>query len=292
MADNSKVALAAYTFKLGRVTKEEEQYIIANIEVMTLDELSKEMNRDVKTLQKVLKRISVSDDSTIAAAAKQVKSRPYWNELENQFNSEELQLFVEHWHNIVAQFKNDTFYTEELQIVEVIKLEILSNRILTDQNRVRKDIEQIEKDIIKERKDDGVSPSSIDRIRLLETRATQLYISLTQYFSDYEKLLTHKKKSMTDIKGSRADRIKQLESSRESFAGWFRNLMLNPVERRNLGQWMEKMRIATDYEVIRLSEYHQYENKELDLPLLTPESVLLEHKEEIEIEEKETEDEV
>ena len=282
-----------YTFKLGRITKDEEAFILANIEDMTLEDLSKELNRDVKTLQKVLKRISISDNSTIAATAQAVKGRPYWNELEKQFNSEELALFVQHWHNITSQFRNDTFYTEELQIVEVIKLDILSNRILTDQNKVRKDIEQTEKDIIKERKDDGVSPASIDRIRLAETRMTQLYISLNQYMSDYEKILNHKKGMMKEIKGSRSDRIKQLESSRESFAGWFRNLMLNPVERRNLGQWMEKMRIATEYEVIRLSEYHKYENKEYDIPLLTPESVLAQEKQiaEEKTREKEPEDE-
>lgn len=278
--------LDTYTFKLGRVTKEEEAFILANIETMSLEELSKELNRDVKTLQKVLKRIAISDSSTIASAAQQVKTRPYWNELENQFNSEELQLFVQHWHNIVSQFRNDTFYTEELQIVEVIKLEILSNRVLTDQNKVRRDIEQTEKDIIKERKDDGVSQASIDRIRLAEQKIVQLYIALNQYMSDYEKILGHKKGMMKEIKGSREQRVKQLESSRESFAGWFRNLMLNPVERRNLGQWMEKMRIATEYEVIKLSEYHKYENKEYDIPLLTPESVLLEHPEEKENEEE------
>lgn len=283
--------LEDYTFKLGRITKEEESFILANIETMSLDELSKELNRDVKTLQKVLKRLSVSDDSTIASAAQQIKARPYWNELENQFNSEELQLFVQHWHNIIAQFRNDTFYTEELQIVEVIKLDILSNRILTDQNKVRKDIEQTEKDIAKERKDDGVSQPSIDLIRMLETKMTQLYISLNQYMSDYEKILNHKKTMMKEIKGSRADRIKQFESSKESFSGWFRNLMLNPIERRNLGQWMEKMRLATDYEVIKLSEYHKYENKEYDIPLLTPESVLLEHPEEKELEEEEKNEE-
>jgi len=279
------MSLEDYTFKLGRVTKEEETFILANIESMSLEEISQKLNRDVKTLQKILKRLTISDDSTIAAAAQQVKTRPYWNELENQFNSEELQLFVQHWHNIVSQFRNDTFYTEELQIVEVIKLEILSNRILTDQNKVRKDIEQTEKDIMKERRDDGTSQASIDKIRLAETKITQLYIALNQYMSDYEKILNHKKNMMKEIKGSREQRIKQLESSRESFAGWFRNLMLNPSERRNLGQWMEKMRIATDYEVIRLSEYHKYENKEYDIPLLTPESVLLENELEKEVKE-------
>lgn len=267
-----------YPFKLGRVTKEEEEFILANIEAKTLDELSSELNRDVKTLQKILKRISISDNSTIAATAQQVKTRPYWSELEKQFSSDELELFVQHWHNIVYQFKNDTLYTEELQIVEVIKLEILSNRILTDQQKVRQSIDKVDKEIAKERRDDGSSVDSRNKITLLETKMTQLYIALNQYMSDYEGTLKHKKDMMKEIKGSREQRIKQLESSKESFAGWFRNLMLNPEERRNLGMWMEKMRLATDCEVERLYEYHQYENKEFDRPFLTPESVMLEER--------------
>lgn len=271
-----------YEYKLGRITHKEEEYILENIGKKTIEEIGKELNRDVKTLQKILKRIAISDNSTIVASARQLKDKPYWKELERQFSPLELELFVDHWYNIISQFKHDTFYTEELQIVEVIKLDILSNRILTDQHQVRLDIEQTEKEINDEKRRDGQSDSSKATIMMLETKLTQLSISLNQYMSDYESMLKHKKDMMKEIKGSRAERIKQIESSRESFTGWFRNFIINPDQRKEIGEWVEKMRIATDYEVVRLSEYHKYENGEYDLPLLNAETVKLieEHKDE------------
>lgn len=269
-----------YEYKLGRITHKEEAYILENLGDKTIEEIAKELNRDVKTLQKIVKRIAISENSTVVATSRQLKDKPYWKELEKQFSPLELELFVQHWHNIVNQFKHDTFYTEELQIVEVIKLEILSNRILTDQHQVRLDIEKTHDEIITEKKRDGSSDSSKAMIMILETKLTQLNIALNQYMSDYESMLKHKKDMMKEIKGSRNDRIKQIESSRESFTGWFRNFIINPEQRKEIGVWVEKMRLAADYEVVRLSELHKYENGEYDLPILNSETVkLIEEKE-------------
>ena len=49
--------------------------------------------------------------------------------------------------------------------------------------------------------------------------------------------------------------------------------MSNPEARHEMGVEMEKMRLATNAETERLSEYHKYEDGTIDQPLLTPDSV-------------------
>ena len=49
--------------------------------------------------------------------------------------------------------------------------------------------------------------------------------------------------------------------------------MTNPEIRQELGIEMEKMRMAMNKEAERLSEYHTYEDKIVDQPFLTPDSV-------------------
>ena len=78
---------------------------------------------------------------------------------------------------------------------------------------------------------------------------------------------------LKDLKATREQRIKRLEDSRETFIGWVQNLMTNPEIRQELGIEMEKMRMAMNKEAERLSEYHTYEDKTIDQPFLTPDSI-------------------
>ncbi len=48
--------------------------------------------------------------------------------------------------------------------------------------------------------------------------------------------------------------------------------MSNPETRREMGESMEKMRLAMGIEKDRLSEWHQYEDHLVDQPFLTPDT--------------------
>ena len=77
---------------------------------------------------------------------------------------------------------------------------------------------------------------------------------------------------LKDLKATREQRIKRLEDSKQTFIGWVRNLMSNPETRREMGESMEKMRLAMGIEKDRLSEWHQYEDHLVDQPFLTPDT--------------------
>lgn len=260
--------MTASNFKTGRFSFEEEQFILDNVDKMSPADMAKELNRELKAVMKVMARIAVSDKTEVAAAAAQLKAKPYWSRIEAQFDKTEQELFVQHWHNISGQFKNDSLYTEELQIVEVIKLEILMNRTLVDQYSTRVQIDSL-RDQHKKEKDANKKVQ-------LESQLVALQISLTQSFRDYKDLLNEKKGMIKEIKGSREQRVKQLESSKETFGGLMRELILDPRERNRIGRHIEKMRLATQVEWERLSDMHQYENGEYDRPLLNADTINLE----------------
>ena len=50
--------------------------------------------------------------------------------------------------------------------------------------------------------------------------------------------------------------------------------MVNKELSDTIGFEMEKMRLAMESEKAKLSEYHEYEDKQVDQPFLTPDSVL------------------
>ena len=86
--------------------------------------------------------------------------------------------------------------------------------------------------------------------------------------------MQYKKNTMLkELKGTREQRIKILEDSKETFAAWVRALIQDKGMRKEIGANMEKMRLAMEKEKVRLSEFHKYEDGLIDQPFLTPETV-------------------
>ena len=104
--------------KTGRLSRAEWHYIEENAEKMTPEEIAENLEREVEPVIKYLKRIGKTVNKTQALTVQaeyDIKSRPYWKELKLQFSEEELELFLYHWKQIVAQFRKDVLATEELE---------------------------------------------------------------------------------------------------------------------------------------------------------------------------------
>jgi hypothetical protein len=214
-------------------------------------------------------RVGISNEE---AAAFSLEERPYWHELTNQFTSEELELFKYHWSRIIAQFKDDVFPTEELQVVDVIKLEILMNRCLKSNKDNINEMNVIEKMIRDERALDKDQRDQ-DYLMNLERQMAALRASQESLNRDYRELQSKKASMLREMKGTREQRIKRLEDSKQSFVSWIASLIQDPDLMKQYGIEMEKMRLAMKKEEERLSAFHKYEDGQIDQPFLTPETV-------------------
>ena len=186
---------------------------------------------------------------------------------------QELEMFVFHWKRIVSQFRDDVLPTEELQVIDAIKLELLMNRALKEQQANMVAIEEIEKDI-EDEKDKSPGDRDIDYIFNLERQVAVHRAAQESIARDYKDLQTKKNAMLKELKGTREQRIKRLEDSKETFASWIQALVQHPDMREELGVEMEKMRLSMEKERVRLAEYHKYEDGLVDQPFLTPDSVL------------------
>jgi hypothetical protein len=111
------------------------QFIEANAEVLSIDQIASKLDRDPDSVKDwISKNIGFSaKQKKEAAVANELKAKPYYRELKYQFSEEELEMFEFHFKKMWSQFKDDVFHTEEMQIIDTIKLEILMNRILKSQ---------------------------------------------------------------------------------------------------------------------------------------------------------------
>ena len=259
--------------KKGRFSKAEQQFIRENCTSLSSEQIANQLNRDPDSIESYVKQKlgSTATDKREIEASYDLKSRPYWTDLQDQFSKSELDILLYHWGRIIAQFRDDVLPTEELQVIDAIKLEVLMNRALKNQQTNMLDIQRYE-ELITDEKGKPLELQDKDYIFNLERQIAVCRAAQDTLGRDYKDLQTKKASMLKDLKGTREQRIKRLESSKETFIGWIRNLMTNPDAKRELGIEMEKMRLAMNKEQDRLTEWHEYEDKTVDQPFLTPDT--------------------
>ncbi|NBP00561.1 MAG: hypothetical protein EBU90_10635 [Proteobacteria bacterium] len=256
----------------GRISKEEERFISKSIDHMTIEDMAKELDRDVYSLEQFVKRKLKHGLSVEEEVAFSLEDRPYWIELKTQFTEDELELFKYHWSRIIAQFKDDVLPTEELQVIDVIKLEILMNRCLKSNKdniallTTYDELLRTERSLEKDQQDQ-------DYIINIERQSASVRASQESLNRDYRELQAKKASMLREMKGTREQRIKRLEDSKQSFTSWVAHLIQDPETMKQYGIEMEKMRLAMLKERERLSAYHKYDDGIVDQPFLTPDTV-------------------
>jgi|TARA_B100000676_G_scaffold141614_1_gene140232 hypothetical protein len=260
--------------KKGRLSKEDMAFIEANAEVLSPEEIAETLDRDPKGIHDWISRnIGFSaKQKKEAAVANELKSKPYYRELIHQFAAEELEMFEFHFKKMWSQFKDDVFHTEEMQIIDTIKLEILMNRILKSQQENQTQIVTYET-LVREEKAVDKDQRDMDYIIQLERQVAVLRASLETLSKDYKDLQARKATMLKDLKGTREQRIKAIEDSKQTFAALVKQIATDEAFRTQIGIDMEKMRLAMENEKERLSEYHTYEDGAVDQPFLTPETL-------------------
>ena len=260
--------------KKGRFTKTEQEFIRNNHREMSNLEIATHLDRDPISIQSYIKEKignNTLDDREIEALH-DLQSRPFWKDLQKQFSEEELQSLLYHWSRIITQFRDDVLPTEELQIIDAIKLEILMNRALIGQQTNMRSIGEYE-ELVTVEKSKSLEIQDKDYIYNLERQIAVCRAAQDSLTREYKDLQTKKASMLKDLKATREQRIKRLEDSKQTFIGWVRNLMSNPETRQQMGTDMEKMRLAMEAEKKRLSEYHKYEDGNIDHPFLAPATV-------------------
>lgn len=258
--------------KRGPWSKEEKQFIADHAAKMDSTSIAAVLHRNAEAVSKYIRTHHANSFTEKAKHAEyDIQKSPVWSDLKKQFSSEELDMFLYHWGRIISQFKDDVYPTEEMQVIDTIKLEILMNRAITQQQQLMQDIAGLETVLEVER---GEQEPDQPRINNVERQIGVLRAAQDSLHRDAQDMLKEKSRILDKMKATRDARIKHLESNKNNFLKFMRDIVEDHSMRSRLGQDMEKMRLATQVEYQRLSEWHTYEDGELDQPILTPDNVL------------------
>lgn len=260
---------------VGRMSREHLQYIKDNAATKSYVEIATDLNRDPKGIQKAMIKLgiqpSLSAKTYNILNVVRIEDKQFWPMLCKQFTADELEIFRFQWGKMVEQFKSDVLPTEELQMLDVIKLEILMNRNLDEQHKSRNELDKMEQEHRAEL--DLGENSNLVRCENLSHQIIALRTSQASLTKQFQELQNGKNNILKEMKATRSARQLSKASSRESFLAWMNDIVNDAEKRRELGIHMAKFRLATIDEEIRLAAWHKYEDGMVDQPLLTPETV-------------------
>ena len=138
----------------------------------------------------------------------------------------------------------------------------------------KENIEQISlyEHMIQDERSQDKDQQDMDYIINLERQVASLRASQESLNRDYRELQAKKGSMLKEMKGTREQRIKRLEDSKQSFTSWVAAMMQDPDRMKQYGIEMEKMRIAMNREKERLSQFHTYDDGVVDQHFLTPDT--------------------
>ena len=268
--------------KRGKLSLEEEQAIRQLLtQGKSFESIAAELNRTTRTIRKYCDE----NDLTYQGMSEEVfdetlllqslKGKPYWAEVEKQFSREEQEYFAITWVKLMKQLREDVLYSEELTIKQWISLEIMANTVLENRKKATEQIDRLQQ-IVDEQYRLSEEHRDVELLVRVETELSMLRNSQSAYTTEYDKILGKIERYQRELKAARADRVKRIEDSKSSFAGFLKSLEDEDI-RRSHGEEIEINRIAMEVAKQRLSEWHEYEDGQVDQPFLTPETVKDDH---------------
>ena len=264
--------------KRGQLGLEEQEFIRDNIDSLSIEQIAEALNRTVKPVQRYVTESKIGikskdEEETDKTLRRKLHAKTFWVEIEKQFDKStgELQYFEDTWIGLVKQFREDVLPAEELQIKQFITIDILINRSMKERKRHIADTEKLQEEVDREYK----LPEDVrdgPKLANLETQLSFARNSIANYTNEYTKLLNEQQKISKDLKATREQRIKRIEDGKSSWIGLIRMLEDEEIREKE-GREMEIMNMSVEQQIKKLSEYHEYQDGEVDTPLLTPETV-------------------
>ena len=270
--------MASSPKKRGQLSLDEESFIKQNFHSLTVEQIADKLNRSTAPIKRFALEnnlYSSPDENNEKDTIRQkLRGKSFWQEITKQFDNEsgELDYFEEIWINLIKQFREDVLPAEELQIKQFITIDILINRSMKERKRHIAETEKLQRLVDKEY-EKPEEQRDIPKLANLDTQLSFARNSIASYTNEYTKLLNEQQKISKDLKATREQRIKRIEDGKSSWTGLLRMLEDEEIRERE-GREMEIMNMAVNKAKQSLYEYHTYQDGSVDMPILSPESVL------------------
>lgn len=261
----------------GRINKEYLQVIKDNINI-GYDGVAALIGRSRSAVIDFCKRYDIKphvnatkEEARRDTIKHELQRESFWQQIKPQFSIKEAEYFIDQYVNHIIQFERTAkvTHTERMQVMHLIRTDILLDRTLLRQKEYVDQLELIKNEI--ERKSADTAPNK-EEIKGLN----DLYNAYNAAFATFSKeaaILQDKVEVMRkNLNITREQRTKNIQEANSSF-GSFVEALEDEITREREGAAMNIFRAAVEKERRRLMQYHIYVDGESDIPLLNSEAI-------------------
>lgn len=263
--------------KGGSFTNEERQFILDNQDTMSVDDIGKQLNRKPLLIEKFIQSHTTLPTADNKGARSHLRRSSFYKHLQQEFTPDELEYIQEQYVKYVQQLKEGVAATEEVQLLSLIKVEVLQQRNLKNKQKISDNAgryQQMVNDMMvsvsgnfaKLDKDDQQKimdlNNSIQACMNAEGAKTNEYIELQKQHNELTKKLM----------ASRDQRVNEIVSMKTTWSGYMKQLQDRDKQMEE-SRRLNITKLATEREFERLSQPHRYADKSVDNPVLMAEVV-------------------
>lgn len=256
----------------SKLSKEEEQFILNNLDKIPDEEIAKKMGQSIEVVKLVRLRSPVLKTYNDNEAIEQLHSKHYWKEIKKILLGGEVEYFEKEWLQLMSQFSNaEIVYTDEMQIKDLIITEIFLGRNLSKRKDIIRDQGSLTNNIREEEnKEEDVR--DLNQLAIMRREMAALEASLQSLDKNQQGYEDRKDSLLKALKATREARLKQMEDRGKNFFGLIKYLNERDAREKE-GRWMDLMDKATEKSYNDLTQVVQYEDGSLDCPILDPDMV-------------------
>ena len=271
------------SLKRGKYSKGEAEFVIKNALTMSARQIAKQLGRDVISVENLMKKRNLKsvnteeEENELKRLQGVLHTSPHWNKILLALTEKEIPMFESDWVQVIKQFGEDVWYTEELYIVDWLLLNIKKYRTYKLEKEALQQIENTE-DLLEFEYEQHEEDRDKSLVKQLEQELALQKAALSQHTTALKSILERIEKISEKLKANREER-RDVKVSDDTYWGYIK--MLEDEEfRKKESRQAQLMSLAEQKAREKLYEYHQYADGELDIPLLTPEIVIRKHEEE------------
>lgn len=269
--------------KRGTVSAEERAFVVKNKDKLSPTEIAQALNRSVELVCGLLDEERVTRHTPERAAIRdEFRLSERYTRLTKELSRDELAFFEEEYMKLVGQLQdgNDVLPSEETQITDVIKFDILKSRNMVARRRALDDIARLE-NVLEQfwgRFPDPASMQDTDRafINALDLQLRQAREAEQDRSGEYVKLQERQDALMKSLKSTRDQRFKEVTNTKETVLSLLKKLMRDEKVRAQEGRETALVELASLKERRRLGQEIKYEDGGVDRPILSADTVDIE----------------
>ncbi|HEX5186479.1 MAG TPA: hypothetical protein VFV86_06275 [Nitrososphaeraceae archaeon] len=258
--------------KGGAIGEVERKFILENMNKKTVEEIAEHLGRDVKVVEKVIRTHIDLPQASNQTARFHLKKSTYWKQLKEAFDENELVAIEEEYVKLVQQFREDIVASEEIQLLDLIKLGILQHRNLKGKQNIITNMHRYQRmvDDILKKANGNFSELTVDdqqNIMELNKNIEACRGAESARTVEFNELQKQKNVLFDKVMGSRDQRVTEILNSKITFAGLIKELV-NRDKQIEESRFLELGKKAVDKEYNRLMQPYKYADEIIDNPII------------------------